>query len=333
MINSYRFFQNKECEYFPCHKTENEEEFNCLFCYCPLYREKKCIGNPVWFLNAKGQKMKDCSQCEVIHRSEAYDKVMQQLQRQDEIISLNIGNLREDIWERMAQIASWEQMDKRTHRQHKGMAVSSIGEILERNKYLYRVSILLQPFSGQCVEDGYFSFGNDKMQCQVLSRIDRRQVETGYLYAFHAPEYEVEESKALLTQYYWEIFQIACLDVVREWLREYLQRKHSMYEKRFCSPAFGAGFYGMELSASEKMLQLLENQQVNDRLPLLLPENVTVAHKTGNLSGICIADVGIVELKDSPYLICVICNDPYTDAGATSEIAELSQSVYRAFAG
>lgn len=109
MINSYRFFQNKECEYFPCHKVENEEDFNCLFCYCPLYREKKCIGNPVWFLNAKGQKMKDCSQCEVIHRPEVYDKVMQQLQRQDEMISLNIGNLREEIWERMAQIASWEQ--------------------------------------------------------------------------------------------------------------------------------------------------------------------------------------------------------------------------------
>lgn len=86
-------------------------------------------------------------------------------------------------------------------------------------------------------------------------------------------------------------------------------------------------------AVSEKMLQLLENQQVNDRLPLLLPEDVTVAHKTGNLSGICIADVGIVELKDSPYLICVICNDPYTDGGATCEIAELSQSVYRAFAG
>lgn len=134
MTNSYRFFQNKECEYFPCHKVENEEEFNCLFCYCPLYRENKCIGNPIYFLNAKGQKMKDCSQCEVIHRPEAYDKVMQQLQRQDEMISLNIGNLREEIWERMAQIASWEQMDKRTHRQHKGMAVSSIGEILERNK-------------------------------------------------------------------------------------------------------------------------------------------------------------------------------------------------------
>ena len=34
MINSYRFFQNKECEYFPCHKAENEEEFNCLVFEC-----------------------------------------------------------------------------------------------------------------------------------------------------------------------------------------------------------------------------------------------------------------------------------------------------------
>ena len=51
-------------------------------------------------------------------------------------------------------------------------------------------------------------------------------------------------------------------DVVREWLREYLQRKHSMYEKRFCSPAFGAGFYGMELSASEKMLQLMDAEKI-----------------------------------------------------------------------
>ena len=28
----YNFFQNKECEYFPCHKGVKEEDFNCLFC-------------------------------------------------------------------------------------------------------------------------------------------------------------------------------------------------------------------------------------------------------------------------------------------------------------
>ena len=32
----YTWFQNRDCEYFPCHKDVKEEEFNCLFCYCPL---------------------------------------------------------------------------------------------------------------------------------------------------------------------------------------------------------------------------------------------------------------------------------------------------------
>lgn len=262
MTNNYRFFQNLECEYFPCHKVDKEEEFNCLFCYCPLYREKACLGTPTYFLNAKGQQMKDCSQCEVIHQPSAYDRVMRCLEREDEVIYLNIGNLREEIWERMAQIASWEKMDKMTHKQHKGMAISGIGEILERNKYLYRVAILLQPFSKKCVKDGYFAFGDDKMKCRVLERIDRSQVENGYLYAFCAPEYEVEKSKTLLTKYYWEIFQIACLDVVREWLRKYLQRKHSVHKERFCSPSFGPGFYGMELSATEKLLNLMDTEKI-----------------------------------------------------------------------
>ena len=35
--NNYSFFNHKECEYFPCHETAHPEEFNCLFCYCPLY--------------------------------------------------------------------------------------------------------------------------------------------------------------------------------------------------------------------------------------------------------------------------------------------------------
>lgn len=43
MENSHRFFENKECRYFPCHK--NLEEFNCLFCYCPLYTREHCPEN------------------------------------------------------------------------------------------------------------------------------------------------------------------------------------------------------------------------------------------------------------------------------------------------
>ena len=42
----YAFFQNRDCEYFPCHETKHPEDFNCLFCYCPLYAlGKDCGGN------------------------------------------------------------------------------------------------------------------------------------------------------------------------------------------------------------------------------------------------------------------------------------------------
>ena len=28
--NDHSFFQNKDCQYFPCHKTSSDD-FNCLF--------------------------------------------------------------------------------------------------------------------------------------------------------------------------------------------------------------------------------------------------------------------------------------------------------------
>ena len=34
--NSYKYFKNTDCKYFPCHKGLSDD-FNCLFCYCPMY--------------------------------------------------------------------------------------------------------------------------------------------------------------------------------------------------------------------------------------------------------------------------------------------------------
>ena len=66
---NYSFFQHTACEYFPCHKTEYPEDFNCLFCYCPLYAlGRKCGGN--FRYNEKG--VKDCTNCLVPHRRENY---------------------------------------------------------------------------------------------------------------------------------------------------------------------------------------------------------------------------------------------------------------------
>ena len=75
-MEHYKFFQNKECEYFPCHKCEITEDFNCLFCYCPLYAlGDKCGGN---FSYTEGG-IKDCSACLVPHKAGNYDHMMEKM--------------------------------------------------------------------------------------------------------------------------------------------------------------------------------------------------------------------------------------------------------------
>lgn len=69
----YSFFQHRECEFFPCHKTEKEENFNCLFCYCPLYAlGEGCGGNFTYTENG----IKDCSACLVPHTRQSYSYII-----------------------------------------------------------------------------------------------------------------------------------------------------------------------------------------------------------------------------------------------------------------
>lgn len=73
---NYKFFSHRECEFFPCHKVSDEESFNCLFCYCPLYAlGKECGGNFTYTDNG----IKDCSGCMVPHGKGAYDHVMSKM--------------------------------------------------------------------------------------------------------------------------------------------------------------------------------------------------------------------------------------------------------------
>ena len=68
----YSHYGNHECEYFPCHKVPEGFDFNCLFCYCPLYAlGDRCGGN---FRYIQGG-IKDCSGCLFPHKRENYDKI------------------------------------------------------------------------------------------------------------------------------------------------------------------------------------------------------------------------------------------------------------------
>lgn len=71
---SAEFYQNRECKYFPCHKGVPEEDFNCLFCYCPLYLlGRECGGNFVYLPSG----IKSCEGCTKPHGDGGYEHVME----------------------------------------------------------------------------------------------------------------------------------------------------------------------------------------------------------------------------------------------------------------
>lgn len=71
--NSHSFFQNRDCKYFPCHKVTDDSEFNCLFCYCPLYAlGDQCGGNSRY----TDRGIKDCSHCPRPHSDGGYEYIL-----------------------------------------------------------------------------------------------------------------------------------------------------------------------------------------------------------------------------------------------------------------
>ncbi len=85
-INKYKFFQNKECPFFPfddndnaCHPESDPETHNCLFCFCPLYslNPKDCPEDADPIVLEDGTK--DCSKCLYPHKPENYEDMMDKL--------------------------------------------------------------------------------------------------------------------------------------------------------------------------------------------------------------------------------------------------------------
>ena len=80
---------------------------------------------------------------------------------------------------------------------------------------------------------------------------------------------------------------------------------------------------------SERMIDILKEQTLNDRIPKHLPDNIEVAHKTGELSGLK-HDAGIVFGKKGDYIIVVLTNTKNPIATA-ERIAKFSKKVFEYF--
>jgi len=90
--------------------------------------------------------------------------------------------------------------------------------------------------------------------------------------------------------------------------------------------------YNGELANQENtklMLNLLKGQLLNHKLPKYLSEEVTVAHKTGEL-GIFSHDAGIVYGEKGDYIIAVL-SESDNRLAAEEQIAKISKSVYEYF--
>ena len=69
----YSFFSHKDCEAFPCHEIEDRENFNCLFCYCPLYFLGSDCGGKFSYTPSG---VKNCTSCSIPHVRENYGYII-----------------------------------------------------------------------------------------------------------------------------------------------------------------------------------------------------------------------------------------------------------------
>ncbi len=85
----------------------------------------------------------------------------------------------------------------------------------------------------------------------------------------------------------------------------------------------------VDSAASDKMINILLDQQFNDIIPARLPKDVKVAHKTGWITGLH-HDSGIVYLPDGRKYVLVLLSKKLEDEKAGVEsMAKVSEMIYK----
>ncbi|MGI8644129.1 MAG: serine hydrolase [Thermomicrobiales bacterium] len=89
---------------------------------------------------------------------------------------------------------------------------------------------------------------------------------------------------------------------------------------------------GISAASREAMIDILKRQKYNTIIPLHLPEETDVAHKTGSLRGIR-NDVGIVYAPTGPYAIALMAKGLADEVEGSRRLAELSRIAWETFVG
>ncbi len=93
----------------------------------------------------------------------------------------------------------------------------------------------------------------------------------------------------------------------------------ALAEGRVASPA-----------ASERMIHILEAQELNEKIPAGLPAGIRVAHKTGDITGIHHDAAIVYPPAGSPYVLVVLTAGFEEESEADAAIADVSRAVWEA---
>ena len=85
----------------------------------------------------------------------------------------------------------------------------------------------------------------------------------------------------------------------------------------------------LKAESRKQALEILLAQEFNGMIPARLPENVLVAHKTGEISTHC-HDAGIVFIENrQPYVVAILSETSPETIHRNKAIAEISGAIYR----
>ena len=84
----------------------------------------------------------------------------------------------------------------------------------------------------------------------------------------------------------------------------------------------------LDESYTRLALDIMRRQQYREKIPLMLPPDLGVAHKTGELDGVR-HDIGIVEVPQHPYVLVLLSEKGASPWDVDRALAELSLEVYR----
>lgn len=127
------------------------------------------------------------------------------------------------------------------------------------------------------------------------------------------------------------------LSKIREFIKEHNFNETIIGEKLPTTTAFDLALfleklYKGELGSSEntqRMLGLLKEQTLNNKLPKYLPSEIVLAHKTGEIDFLT-HDAGIVYLNNGDYIIVVLSESPSL-IDAEDVIAKISKATFDYF--